>query len=132
MLSTEIKTHKIILTDWREFAVEEKYAKEVFALKSDKNISQNKFVRFPWFMGELSKIKEIIKIERVNTQWMWYYCDFGVQHYIHENCNCAKLFNCNTTNFQSKLAEMYPKVNYNSQIDETMRKNVLLQLWKSV
>lgn len=131
-LSTEVKTHKILLTDGREIPVEEKYAKEVYKLKSDKTITQNKFVYFPWFTGELSKIKEIIKIERVNTQWMSYFCDFWVHHYIHEPCNCAKNFNCNLTNFQAKLAEMYPKVKYNHQIDKTMRENVLRQLGKSV
>lgn len=133
MLSTNIKTRIVILSDDREIAITET---QYNAIKADQSLwkysdpilikdPDTKKVLFDW---KIWAIKEFREIEHINIHWLWYYCDFWNFHTVNSNCDCNIKYSMSPYVFKSKVFEKFPNVNYNSQITHSMR---LMILWKS-
>jgi len=134
MLSTHPRTHILELTREREIPITEQQYK---ALKSDQKLAGYNDaleIRDPdtWKVLHDGLWKDFAwfrELERQNTSWMRYVCDFATRHTMNESCDCHVKYWVFPIEFKTKLWELYPN-KYPSTITEHEKQTILKSLWK--
>ena len=133
MLTNNLRTKLVILTDDREISITEQ---QYNAIKADQAIGKyndpilirdadSKEILFDWKIGA---IKEFRDINKSNLAWAYYVCDFWIKHPVHETCTDIEKYKVSPIVFRTALRELYPQVNYPNQITPEMRNKVLASL----
>ena len=140
MLSKNIRTHILILNDWREINItKEQYS--TIRLRSEdakysdpltiKDIDNGEIV----YDGKMWAIKEFSERKQDNTlqskQWI---CSYWWRHpvsWFPNNCDCRKKFKVLPCVFIDKLKDMWYKLDFDYQITNEMRDNFLKENYES-
>lgn len=114
MLSTNLRTHYIILQDGRQFPITQS---QYSWIRQDKATCKatEAFVlldadtKKTLFDGEYRAIKEFREISHWDSTAK-YFCDYGNSHGIHNNCDCRKKYGWLWANvFRAKAYNLYGK-----------------------
>lgn len=133
MLTNNLRTKLVILTDDREISITEQ---QYNAIKADQAIGKyndpilirdadSKEILFDWKIGA---IKEFRDINKSNLAWAYYVCDFWIKHPVHENCTDIEKYKVSPIVFRTALRSIYPQVQYSREITPEMRTKVLYSL----
>lgn len=113
MLTKNLRTHYLILKDWRQFAVtQEQYD----FIKQDKQSSKTTDMfelrdadtKKMLFDGEFREIKEWRKISHGWSDRK-FFCGFWNAHPIQQECNCQEKYGVSEHKFKAKAYELYGK-----------------------
>lgn len=126
-LSTVVKNYTAVLKDWRHIPIDLLDKQAIEVCKENGRFSA--FVQI-WsgtkkFNGEVSQIIEIVEIRSQSQKWKGYHCDFGCWHSLDENCKCSQKYQMSPMSFQFKIFQKFPQIQYNSQITEKMRQEII-------
>lgn len=127
MITKNIRTHKIILSDWRalsitkaqyEFYQEEMKMKWYNDFIEINDIDTNKL----FYNWKKSWIKEFIEINNIKYNfWDRIVCDFWMRHPLSQiwDCNCKKEFWCYSFQFHDWLNKKGYNFFYSSDIKQS-------------
>lgn len=133
MLTTNTRTHILELTKDREIPITEKQYKQ---LKASQQLAwyndtleihdadTGKLIH-DWLWKDFSWFREI---QRSNVSGAKYVCDYWIRHPISESCTCSNKYKMPPIIFRAFLRELYPSVQYPSQVTPEMR-NKILSSW---
>ena len=126
MITKNIRTHKVILTDWRTLSITK--SQYGFFIEQMQMLWYNDFLEIHdidtqklFYNWKKSWIKEFIEIaNNTNNQWRRFICDFWVRHPISQawHCNCTEEFWCFRFEFHNWLNEKWYKFFYNIDIKQ--------------
>jgi len=129
MLTKNVRTHIIVLRDWRKFDITTKQYEAIKEWRKDNTRNtpfelfdaDTKEIMFDW---EVWDIKEFQKRKTDPNIWKYrYVCDFWTRHALGTECECSKEFNCLWISFKDKLKELWYNIEYAVDITEEMREN---------
>lgn len=125
MLTTKLRTHKVLIKDEKIAITQEQYdtlktAKfrgKATDLIEVRDPDTNRLI----FNGELREIKEFFEIERGNMDGMQWICDFGVRHDMNEQCNCYDTYKVRPWEYRYKCHKMFAGKHRNNFTEQERR-----------
>ena len=130
MLTTNRRTKKMILTDWREIWLTNEQYKSIRAdveIKSYNDIitiadadDRSKII-YDW---KVSAIKEFQDIETYNYSWKWFFCEYWHFHSVNESCEHHKKYSMSPFDFSIRVYQKF-WINYPSKVTLQHRKEIL-------
>lgn len=135
MLTNNLRTKLVILSDDREIAITEQ---QYLAIKADQNVGKyndpvlirdadTKETLFDW---KIWAIKEFRDIKINENAWNKYVCDFATRHTIHESCTCHEKYWVYPVEFRMKMHEMFP-LKYASTLTNEEKNQILKNIVNS-
>ena len=130
MLSKNIRSHIVILRDWREFNITREQYWILKISRQDwkrndpleiRDCDTQKII-YDW---ELWDIKEFKEREFVNMSWYVYICSYGTRHNLNDECLCKEKFKCFYWSFYGRLGDRNINIYYSKQITQEMQRNFL-------
>jgi len=129
MLSKNIRSHIVILRDWRKFNITQdqystlKLARQDFKRNEPLEIrdADTRELEYDWEMWDIKEFQE--RKQDPNLAAAVYVCDYGTRHHISEwkECDCWKDFDCIGIVFKDRLKAMWYKIHYNRDITREMK-----------
>lgn len=113
MLSTNPRTHILELTKDREIPITEHQYKQLKNAQKLAGYNESLEIRDPdtWKLLHDGLWKDFAwfrELQRTDTSWMRYVCDFWNRHTMNEVCECSKKYGIYPIEFKTKLWEIYP------------------------
>ena len=113
MLTKNLRTHYLILRNWRSFPVTQEQHDTIKLMKSTSKVNETfelrdadtKKMLFDWEFREIKEWKEI------NHWWSdrKYFCGFWNAHSLQQECNCQEKYWVSEHAFKVKAYELYGK-----------------------
>lgn len=129
MLTNNLRTKIVILSDDREIAITEQ---QYLAIKADQNVwkyndpvlIRDADTKETLFDGKIWAIREFRDIKRNENTWNMYVCDYATRHTIHESCNCQEKYWVHPIEFRMKMHDMFP-MKYASTLTKEEKSQIL-------
>lgn len=126
-ISKNIRTHIVILRDWRSFNITRWQYEAIKEWKRNQkrndpfslyDCDTGKLL-FDWEIGEIKEFKE----KNIDKDYAGkvYVCDFWWRHCLSCDCDCEFEFWCLSFQFQDRLGKMWYVINNSSDITKEMR-----------
>lgn len=118
MLTTNLRTHYLILRDGRQFPITtEQYDKIRTGrkMKAEQKKLSDTFelcdadTKQLLYEGEYRAIMEFRETSKKNSSIRWYYCEYGKLHPMQDSCECFERCGIPAIIFREKARELYAK-----------------------
>jgi hypothetical protein len=134
MITTNPRTHTLLLTHDRSIQITESQYKSIKAMQKLYKWTDPLEIRDidSWKILHDGLMKDIVgfrEIERGDSSGMQWVCDFATRHGLKDPCNCAVKYNMPPIVFRFKLNELYPW-KYASTITEEEKSKILTAIRK--
>lgn len=115
MISKNIRTHIVVLSDSREFLItNDQYNNLLLSIQDWKSNDLVKIIdadsNTVLFHGKSMHIKEFKEIKRRDTAWIHYFCDFWERHPLEFSCNCSEKYNIYPWEFRKNASQLFNKM----------------------
>lgn len=129
MLTKNLKTHLVVLSDGREIPITFNQHNWLVLMIQDWKSSDLITIRdedtqnvlFEW---RSQSIKEFKEIKRSDIGWLMFICEFWIRHNLHESCNCPMKYRIFPAMFSAKKFELYWQ-KYPGDLINIERNNIL-------
>lgn len=130
MLTTNLRTHYVILQDGRKFPITYEQYNNIRELKTSEKATSfftltDIDTRKVLFDGELRSIKEFQEVSKKRNDVKWYFCWYGNTHGMNDKCDCRDKYKVSEASFRSEAYRRFWK--YDDKIVETEDGNIVLR-----